>query len=33
MLEESRLQNAGFKPCNLKLSLPEVLTFFELLCK
>jgi len=33
MREDSRLQNAGFKSCNLKLSRPEVLTFFELLCK
>jgi len=32
--EESRLQNSGFKCCNLKLLCPEVLlTFFELLCK
>ena len=30
--EHSRLQNASFKPCNLKLSRPEaLLTFFELL--
>jgi len=34
MREESRLQNAGFKWYNLKLSCPEVLlTFFELLWK
>jgi len=32
--EESRLQNAGFKWCNLKSLRPEVLlTFFELLYK
>jgi len=32
--EESRLQNGGFKWCNLILSRPEVpLTFFVLLCK
>jgi len=33
MREDSTLQNAGFKSCNLKLSHTEVLTFFELLCK
>jgi len=34
ILEDSRLQNAGFKQRYLKLSRPEVLlTFFELLFK
>jgi len=32
--EDSRLQNAGFKLCKVKLSRPDVvLTIFELLCK
>jgi len=31
--EHSTLQNASFMSCNLKLSRPEVLTFFDLLCK
>jgi len=31
MREDSKLQNASFKSCNLKLSRLEVLTFFELL--
>jgi len=31
MREDSKLQNASFKSCNLKLSRLGVLTFFELL--
>jgi len=33
LYEKVLLQNASLKLCNLKLSRPEVLTFFELLCK
>jgi len=33
LYEKVLLQNASLMLCNLKLSRPEVLKFFELLCK